>query len=253
MKKSSEFKESLYSLTDIGRVRITNEDSAGGFKTQGFTLLAVCDGMGGHRNGELASRLCLETLRKEFAPIQEELTPFKAKRLLGKCLSDANQAIYEMSQEHYTCLGMGTTAVVAVVLKNETVIANIGDSRLYALPKGRANIKQITHDQSYVQRLLDRGKIKKSEAANHPNKNIITNAVGIKPKLKADYTTIPNDYVALLLCSDGLYNMVNDQTITRILRRDDETNVKALSLINCANDMGGKDNISVTIYERRPA
>lgn len=253
MKKSYKIIESCYSLTDIGRVRPTNEDSAGCFSAENFTLLAVCDGMGGHRNGEVASSLCLRTLKNEFGDIHEELTPFKAKRLLGHCLADANQAIYEMSQNNYACFGMGTTAVVAIVLKDETIIANIGDSRLYRLGKGRAVLKQVTHDQSYVQRLLDRGKIKKSEAANHPNKNIITNAVGIKPKLKVDYTTIPNDYSCLLLCSDGLYNMISDQVMTRILKKDDSLQVKCLSLINTANDMGGADNISVALYERRSA
>ena len=239
-----------YCLTDIGRVRKTNEDSTGIITGPDFILLAVCDGMGGHRKGEVASSIALETLKKEFGAIKNPISAWKGKRLLKKCLQDANGAIFAKANGDATCYGMGTTTVVALVLDKDTIVANVGDSRCYELKKNRKNIKPLTNDQSYVELLYEEGKITRTQMQHHPSKNILTNALGIEPNLKLDIKTYKTDFKELMLCSDGLTNMVPEPQISMILARDMPVENKCLSLINRANDLGGLDNVSVALIER---
>lgn len=250
MKKlSNSFK--TYCLTDTGRKREHNEDSSGIVVGKNFVILAVFDGMGGHKSGEVASRLALDTLKQEFSNLEiDKLTTFKAKKLLRQYLKDANEKIFSMSQKFKYCEGMGTTAVVGMIIDDETIVCNIGDSSAYMLKFKRKNIKKITVDQSYVEKLYERGKITKKEMRNHPSKNILTNALGISPTMHCDIKVIKNDFRVLMLCSDGLTNMVPESQISMILNRDMPVENKCLSLINRANDLGGIDNITVALYER---
>ncbi len=225
-----------YCLTSVGRVRQSNEDSVAIIERPHFTLLAVCDGMGGHRKGEVASRIAIDTLEREFGNISNEVSTWKGKVLLKKCLSDANLEIFDMSQSDTTYEGMGTTAVVALVLKDEMIIANVGDSRCYETTAKRKTIKPLTVDQSFVEILYE---------------NIITNALGIKDKLKCDIKVYKTDFEDLMLCSDGLTNMVPESQISLILKRDATVENKAITLINRANDLGGLDNVSVALMERK--
>lgn len=240
-----------YCLTSVGRVRQSNEDSVAIIERPHFTLLAVCDGMGGHRKGEVASRIAIDTLEREFGNISNEVSTWKGKVLLKKCLSDANLEIFDMSQSDTTYEGMGTTAVVALVLKEEMIIANVGDSRCYETTAKRKTIKPLTVDQSFVEILYEKGKITKAQMLHHPNKNIITNALGIKDKLKCDIKVYKTDFEDLMLCSDGLTNMVPESQISLILKRDATVENKAITLINRANDLGGLDNVSVALMERK--
>lgn len=238
-----------FCLTSVGRVRPSNEDSVVILQKDHFTILAVCDGMGGHKKGEVASRFAVDMLEKEFGKIDTTLSNWKGKVLIRKCLKDANDKIYALSESDPNYEGMGTTAVVALVLPKETIIANVGDSRAYALKKGRKNLRPLTVDQSFVEMLYEKGKITKSEMLHHPNKNIITNALGIKARMEVDIRIYKNDYQAILLCSDGLTNMVPENQISLILKRDTTVENKAISLVNRANDLGGLDNVSVALLE----
>lgn len=245
-----EMASKAFCLTSVGRVRPSNEDSVAVIQKEHFTLLAVCDGMGGHKKGEVASRFAVETLENEFGAISTTLSNWKGKVLLRKCLKDANDKIYSLSESDPNYEGMGTTAVVALVLPKETIVANVGDSRAYISKKGRKTLKPLTVDQSFVEMLYEKGKITKAQMIHHPNKNIITNALGIKPKLDVVIKVYKNDYESILLCSDGLTNMVPENQISLILKRDTTIENKAISLINRANDLGGLDNVSVAILER---
>lgn len=240
-----------YCLTDIGRKRDSNEDSSGIIVGKNFTILSVFDGMGGHKSGETASKLALDTLKKEFSNLNiDKLTTSKAKKLLKQYLQDANEKIFSMSQKYKSCEGMGTTAVLAMILENETIICNIGDSSAYILKFKRKKIKKITVDQSYVEKLYEKGKITKKEMRNHPSKNILTNALGISSTMHCDMKIHKNEFRILMLCSDGLTNMVPENQISMILNRDIPVENKCLSLINRANDLGGMDNTTVALYER---
>jgi len=238
MKKSSNSNNiKTFCLSDIGRVRKHNEDSSGIIYGANFIIMAVFDGMGGHKKGEVASKLALDTLKKDFGNINEpKLSITKAKKLLKQCLLDANAAIYTKSSTVKMCEGMGTTAVVAMILENDTIIANIGDSRAYILKPKRKRIKMLTTDQSYVEMLYETGQISKSKMSTHPYKNILTNALGITDKMHCDIKIYKNDYKNLLLCSDGLTNMVPEAQISMILNRDMPVENKCLSLINRAID-----------------
>lgn len=252
MRRSYELVESSYSLTDIGRVRSHNEDSAGIIVRPGFTLLCVFDGMGGRRKGEVASTIALETFLRTFEPLQDpEISKTRGERLVRQALKEANSLIVERAENDGQTGGMGTTAVVALVLKEVTVVANMGDSRCYTMKRDRVTLKQVTEDQSYVQMLVKKGAITKKQAMVHPSRNIITNALGIKERCTSKVQVIPNDYEWLLLCSDGLYTMVSEPVMSRLIRKDTSVENRVISLINTANDMGGKDNISACLYERR--
>ncbi len=254
MKKlSSEVRLDAFSLTDIGRVRSHNEDSAGLIKGPGFIVLSVFDGMGGHQRGEVASSLALNTIKEVFEPLSKAPSPTAAKRLIRSALKEANSRVIEMAKARPECHGMGTTAVVALVLEKVTIVASLGDSRAYILKPDRVTIKQITQDDSYVRLLVERGTITRQQARSHPDRNIITNALGIKDRMTCHIQEIPNDYTYIMLCSDGLYTMVTDGSIGRILRKDTDVQHKVIALINTANDAGGKDNISVALLERRRA
>lgn len=236
-------------LSSVGKVRTHNEDSLVVIQRPFFTLLAVCDGMGGHKKGEVASQIAISTIQEHFSSIDKEISAWKAKVLLKKILQDANDRILTKSKSDKAHEGMGTTAVVAIAMKEKTVIANIGDSRCYETKSNRKTIKQLTVDQSVVEILYEKGKIKKSEMRKHPSKNIITNALGVHEKLKVVIKEFDTDYEDLLLCSDGLTNEVPDNQLTSILKRDMSLESKGVTLINRANDNGGKDNISVALLE----
>lgn len=236
-------------LSSVGKVRRLNEDSLVVIERPFFTLLTVCDGMGGHKKGEVASKIAVTAIQEFFVSIEKEISTWKAKVLLKKCLIEANNRILEKSNSDASCKGMGTTAVVALATKEGTVVANVGDSRCYVTKSNRKTIKQLTVDQSYVETLYEKGKITKAQMSKHPDKNIITNALGVNEKLRVVIKEFKTDYEDLILCSDGLYNMVPDTQLASILKRDMTVENKAITLVNRANDNGGLDNISVAILE----
>jgi protein phosphatase len=234
-----------FSITDTGRVRSNNQDcvfceenAIGCFPN----LFLVADGMGGHKAGDTASRLCIEEVVKQILNT-ECTTPVSA---FEQAVTVANAAIYERSRAFAELEGMGTTLVGATVAEHTAYICNVGDSRLYCL---RDSLKQITVDHSLVEEMVQSGEIQKEEMRTHPNKNIITRALGTDTAVRTDCFEIEvQEGDVLLLCSDGLTNMLEDEEIETIIKEHiSDMKDAGKCLVERANEAGGKDNISVVL------
>ncbi len=234
-------------LTDKGQVREANEDSVHVSSNKyGHILAIVADGMGGHNAGDIASKVAVNKISKNWAISDKIDSPLTAKKWITKQIKEVNQHILKYAENDQNFSGMGTTVVIALVIDEKTIIANVGDSRAYALFNN--NLLQITTDQTLVNELLEQGEITEIEAKYHPQKNILMQAVGTSKFLKIDFFEVENNYSKLLLCSDGLTNMVNDQRILEFISSmevEDATKV----LVDEANNIGGHDNITVAILE----
>lgn len=234
-------------LTDAGIARQENQDSVFKCDVQvGIlpNLYIVADGMGGHRAGEVASSSAIEAFVENVknTGLKDILS------VLQESVSAANAFLMEMSMDTKAYEGMGTTMVIAVVDGTSVYIANVGDSRLYLV---NDEIKQITRDHSLVQEMINIGELDKKSARLHKNKNVITKAVGTDANLTADFFDIEieeND--VLLMCSDGLTNMIDDKGIHEILKTEEVFERKVEKLVDKANENGGKDNISVLLIKK---
>ncbi len=236
----------VFGATDIGCVRELNEDSfsIGGFKgdtVPGYCVLA--DGMGGHNAGEVASQTAVDVISEALSDFLKN-SQKEVPMLLDGVIKSANDKIFKAACEDEAKSGMGTTAVIACVFENEMYIANIGDSRAYALRGDE--FYQITKDHSMVAEMVTNGTITSEEARVHPQKNVITRALGTDEKAKADifeYEYQKGDI--LLMCSDGLSGMVTDDDIKSVLKSGDSAKECTEKLISLAKENGGKDNITV--------
>lgn len=231
-----------YSATDVGRKRKINQDSIfASDRPVGNlpNLYIVADGMGGHNAGDFASRYAVNTVR-EFIAGSREKNPVK---LINEAIRLANSGIIREAGEHEEMYGMGTTIVVTTVIDQYVYTANVGDSRLYLYD---GTLKQITRDHSLVEEMVMLGEITEEEARTHPDRHIITRAVGAAEEVEVDFFDyqLPPDS-QILMCSDGLTNMVRDEEIRKILGRSENLETKVRSLIETANENGGKDNIAV--------
>ena len=236
----------ISSLTDIGNTREMNQDylysseeSVGKLPN----LFLVADGMGGHKAGEFASRYVVEHIVRSIKGSKEE----EAVRILSESIETANRKLKEYADAHQQMRGMGTTIVAAVIQGRTLLVANVGDSRLYIVGD---EITQVTQDHSLVQEMVRLGQMDPQSAKNHPDKNIITRAVGVSEKVKIDIferQLRAGEYI--ILCSDGLTNMVEDSVILQILHGAGSLSDKAERLIELANKNGGKDTITVIIIE----
>ncbi len=239
----------VFGATDTGLVRKLNEDNflISGFeenKPSGFCILA--DGMGGHNAGEVASGMATEIIANEL--LASDITDDESSIVsqLTASLDYANNAVYEKSLSVPDNSGMGTTTVVAYISNDVAYVANIGDSRAYLIES--ENITQITVDHSIVQKLLDSGSITPQEARNHPEKNIITKALGTEPYESCDiYELSLRQGDKLLLCSDGLSDMLEDNEIKEIINEFKSAEDAVNELIVRANAHGGKDNITAVL------
>lgn len=235
-----------YALTDIGRKRQLNQDYI--YLTENPVgnlpnLFIVADGMGGHKAGDYASDLAVETVVKEAGASLEK----SPSRILGHAITIANRILRQRASENFALSGMGTTLVAATCIGRFLEVANVGDSRLYVIGD---EIVQITEDHSLVEEMVRMGGIGREEARNHPDKNIITRAVGARDEVEVDFFNLElqtGDMV--LLCSDGLTNMVDDETICRILKNGKSLRDRVEELVRTANENGGRDNISVIVIE----
>ena len=234
-----------FSITDTGRVRNSNQDcvfceenAVGNFPN----LFLVADGMGGHKAGDTASRMCIDEVVKQIQNT-DLTTPVG---VLEQAAKAASEAIYRASRSRAELEGMGTTLVCATIMGSTAYIGNIGDSRLYQF---RGTLKQITVDHSLVEEMVKSGEIKKDEMRTHPNKNIITRALGTDVAVRPDCFEIEvQEGDVLLLCSDGLTNMLEDKEIENILHEHISDMKEAGELlVERANKAGGKDNISVVL------
>ena len=234
--------------TDIGKVRMTNEDRAGAYtNAKGNILLIVCDGMGGQKKGEYAAQIALDVISESFLRKQKFLNSLSARNWLYSVVREANRKIYEEATKNEQYNNMGTTLSLALIYKNTFFTVQVGDSRVYELRNHQ--LEQLTDDQTYVNYLYKTGKIKKEEMATHPKRHVLINALGMFPSVEFDFKSYPYLNSTLLVCSDGLYNNVSNQEILSVLRSKDAANQKANELITIANANGGSDNIAVAIWE----
>ena len=237
----------FYAITDIGRKRELNEDY---IYTSGQpigalpNLFIVADGMGGHKAGDYAS---MHTVDRFVEVIRELGEEHGVQDAINEAVTAANAYIYQRSRENSNLSGMGTTLVLASCIGNEAIVANIGDSRLYLVNDA---MTQITRDHSLVEEMVTLGGIDREMARNHPDKNIITRAVGVKEKVAADFFEVDlTKGDKLLLCSDGLTNMLRDEEIYQIIQDHKELEQAAKALVDAANENGGRDNIAVVLVE----
>ncbi|MDY6313794.1 MAG: Stp1/IreP family PP2C-type Ser/Thr phosphatase [Clostridia bacterium] len=234
----------IVSATDIGKVRKINEDSFEVFRAADFEVMVVADGMGGHNAGEVASAYAVKTI-KEY--ITENAGKAEAAALLKGAIAKADSEILKKAGENAGYTEMGTTVVMALIKGFTVFFANVGDSRGYVMDK--FGIKQITADDSVVAELVRRGEITPDEAKTHPQRNIITQAVGTKGGIEPRvYRHVCKAGDTVLLCSDGLTNMLGDDEIFETVKRYGAKS-SAQKLIEFANDRGGADNITLTAAE----
>ncbi len=237
-----------YGKSDVGKVRRNNEDSFKITESDEWVSALVCDGMGGVRGGEIASELavCVYTdiLFKEIGKSGETLSGQIIKNAMLTAVAEANESVVKRAARDISLEGMGTTLVAAFVWRNKAFVVNVGDSRLYRMYKGQ--LYQVTKDHSFVQYLVDNGKITEEEAKEHPNRNVITRALGIGEIVEPDFFMV-EDFDSLLLCSDGLVNYVPQDEICKTINTVIGVKSKVKNLINAAKDGGGGDNITVVL------
>ena len=235
--------------TDIGKVRLTNEDQAVALtNASGNVLLVVCDGMGGQNKGDLASSLALHTIVSSFKSRKGFSNAYFAKLWVSKAIREANRSVYEQSQSNPNYRGMGTTVTLLLIVKDVAILGHVGDSRCYFL-KNHHDLVQISEDQTYVAYLVRTGQITAEEALTHPKRHVLMNAVGIYPSASIDIQAIPYLDEIVLLCSDGLYNNVPVEDIASVLKGNDAVEQKVNELIAIGNKNGGSDNIAVVLWE----
>ena len=237
----------IYAKTDVGRKREMNQDyvyvtdkPVGPFPN----LLVVADGMGGHKAGDFASKYTVKVVHEELEKTELD----KPEEILKSIVSVANHKLIQAAQSDVKLEGMGTTLVIATVIGNTLYFSNVGDSRLYLIGD---KIKQLSKDHSLVEEMVRLGGIKAEEAKNHPDKNIITRALGAEKTVDVDFFDMRLEPGStILMCSDGLSNMVEDSKMEEIiLNSDEDINWKGETLIREANNNGGKDNIAIVLVE----
>ena len=241
-----------YYQTDPGKVRDHNEDSVTIVKNQsGEYLLAVADGMGGHRAGEIASSIVIGNIGTHFKEMGKIGTKEDAVRWLKDAVSEANVEIYKYTAEHPESEGMGTTIVTAILTDNFLLFGNLGDSRGYVLKGGK--LHQITTDHTLVNLLVKSGELTEEEAEHHPRKNVLMKALGANTKVEMDIIDVETDVDGILLCSDGLTNMLDHDQIEKVLNEDLEIEKMVQKLIYKSNNRGGNDNISIAYLKKEVA
>lgn len=232
-------------LTDPGKVRDHNEDSVIIVKNEmGEILLAVADGMGGHCGGEIASSIAISHIGDRFRKTSSVGTKEDAISFIKEIVSEANVLLYKYTSEHKESSGMGTTIVLALVTNEFLLFGNIGDSSGYVLRKNK--LHKITTDHTLVSLLVKSGELTEEEAKDHPRKNVLMRALGATNMVEMDIFDVERDVDGILLCSDGLTNMLDDEQIAKVLVDEDisiEDRLKKL-IVKC-NNRGGTDNISI--------
>lgn len=235
--------------TDVGCVREGNEDYLGYFQVPNGHLFIVCDGMGGHLAGETASQLAVETFKDYFYRKHYE----NPQQALFDATIEANRVIFQASQNIAQYAGMGTTLVATLIENNQVFYVHVGDSRLYYLENQTNTLHRITKDHSFVQTLVDKNIIQDHEAEFHPRKNEILQALGVKAVVEPDVSKLPilpaNGDI-MLLCSDGLNGMINDETIKNIIIKNEIHLIeRTQQLIESAKKAGGTDNITAQLIK----
>ena len=238
----------LWGLTDPGNLREQNQDSYAMLSfSRDRSLMIVCDGMGGAKSGNVASSLAVDVFTDEVRRCQKSgLAPERAAEILRGALELANKAVYEQAQLSDDFAGMGTTLVAALILKDTAVIINVGDSRAYLFtPDG---VQLLTIDHSIVEYMVQRGELTQEQAKNHPGKNVITRAVGTEPSVEGDiYIQKLHRDDCLLLCSDGLSNVMADQEMLFEVAHGVRKSDCCQRLLRIAKNRGAPDNVTVAM------
>ena len=242
----------LYCATDTGRARTNNEDSCA--IDERSKLVVLADGMGGYNAGEVASGMATTFIQSELgrwlSEASEAATDGEVRRAMEICVDNANRSIFNAANSNPQYAGMGTTLVLGVFRESRLIVGHVGDSRCYRFRGGR--LTQITHDHSLLQEQIDAGLITQEQAAFSAHKNLVTRAVGVEDTVLLEthqHDVLPGDLY--MLCSDGLSDMLDDETIAQLLQSCDLLPEAASALVDAANDAGGKDNISVVLARVR--
>lgn len=230
--------------TDTGVVRDHNEDSVIILtNNEGATLMAVADGMGGHRAGEVASSIVIRNLSNRFNEGFFNISKAEAVEWIKGVVNESNSLIFKYAEENPESKGMGTTLVMCVITSEYILFGNIGDSSGFVMKDGA--LHKVTKDHTLVNLLLEAGELTPKEAENHPKKNILMNALGINDPIEIDIFDCNLEVEEILLCSDGLTTMLEVEQIEKVLRGEGTLEEKVIKLIKKANNRGGTDNISV--------
>ncbi len=241
-----------FGITHRGAVRKENQDTFRfELNEKADTLCAVlCDGMGGAQSGSIASTMAVDTFMSHAAnSIDPSSGAGDMQKILVEAVNYANIKVYDRSYSDFTCMGMGCTLVAALVNGKRCLVANVGDSRAYLISKGQ--IQQISRDHSLVEELLAKGQIKPEQVRNHPQKNIITRAIGVEASVKCDIFDLKlASGSRLLLCSDGLSNMISDKEILSISQENPDADLACSRMLELALARGATDNVTVFIAQR---
>ena len=237
-----------FGITDKGSVRAVNQDAfrAEDVPERGAAALVLCDGMGGERAGEVASETAAGAFAEYALERFSDAVPPLADDTAREAAAWANLRVYDRAMRDDACRGMGTTLVAAVITEEDCVIVNVGDSRCYWMSEGQ--LQQVTKDHSLVQEMVDAGLIDREQARTHPRRNVITRAVGMERRVPCDIFRIdlrPGD--TLLLCSDGLSNMVTDRELAGVLSHETELKDAGEKLLSMALERGAPDNVTVLL------
>jgi len=236
-------------ITDPGKVRERNEDSVNIVKNaSGEILLAVADGMGGHKDGEVASSIALNHIATRFKDISSVGNKEDAINWIQDIVKEANALIYKYVSLHKESSGMGTTLVLAILSKSFLLIGNIGDSSGYVVKNKK--LHKVTVDHTLVNLLVKSGELSEKDAKNHPKKNVLMRALGASVDVEVDIFNVELGVDSIFLCSDGLTNMLDDNTIEKILNSDLSIEEKLDKLVFKANNRGGSDNISIAYLNK---
>ncbi len=236
-------------LTDPGKVRDHNEDSVTIVKNgSGEILMAVADGMGGHKGGEIASSIAITHIGKRFIDTSSVGNKEDAINFLKEIVSEANMLLYKYTLENPESEGMGTTIVMALITDEFLLFGNIGDSSGYVIKNHK--LHKITVPHTLVNLLVQSGEITLEEAKNHPHKNVLMRVLGANMTVDMDIFDVERDIDGILLGSDGLTNMLDDEQIEKVINEDLSIDDKIQKLINKCNNRGGTDNISVAYLEK---
>ncbi|HEX7058181.1 MAG TPA: Stp1/IreP family PP2C-type Ser/Thr phosphatase [Bacilli bacterium] len=237
------------SKSDTGLVRLVNEDRAVvQHDLHGFTLAIVADGMGGHQAGDIASQLAIETVQSELQHIDSGLGLSACAAELAAAVRTANRKVFDLASSEDLYQGMGTTIVAALATSEIIIVAHIGDSRAYLFSADQ--VTQLTEDHSLVNELVKSGQISPEEANSHPRKNVLTRALGTEENVEVEISQHKwkkGDIV--LMCSDGLSNLVDEETIKSAVYAEADLEQKASRLVASALEAGGDDNITVVLLE----
>ena len=237
-----------YFLTDTGRIRTHNEDSVTIVKNKkGEVLACVANGVGGHKAGEIASQIAINTITEAFKETFKDLDKLSAINWLRQATTEVNNKIFSYVDKHEEAKGMGTTLVCALITKEYILIGNVGDSSGFAIKKEK--LYKITYDHTLVNLLLKAGEITEEEAKNHPKKNVLMKALGTNNPIEIDIFDCDLDVDGILLASDGLTNMLDKEKIMTVLNSNEPIQDKVIKLIAKANNRGGTDNISVAYVD----